>query len=595
MMESLSIPMDALFECHPKSKLWCQAKNGTVTPSDIRCNNQAKPFWFHCDVCGHDFDSIVRSIVLSKHSGCGYCSNKRRCPSDVECEFCYKNSFASHDRATYWSTKNTTTPRDWALSCNKKFWFTCDNNHTFEMVLNNISSANKWCKQCGYVAATQKQRFPLEKFLKEAEEKHGKKYLYKIEEYVNTETKLTIICPEHGAYKQTPYNHLRSEGCSECGRIKAVSTRTTSKEELLIKFREIHGDKYSYDLEIYENLKSNITIICPDHGAFEQQVIVHLMGCGCTPCGRLSQIENWKGSYKGESIKRLTPEEYITRAKVVHEDKYSYEKTVYLRAHEKVIITCRTHGDFLQDPWNHLSGTGCKRCTAIYNTEDFIKKASVLHSELYDYSKVDYKTSHTNVIIGCSTCGFFEQRPNVHLRGAGCPTCVNKTQQKLLLWLKKYYDVIPEFKSDWCIRKETGRQLRFDFLIKELNIIIELDGGQHFKQVSNWRSPEEQINLDVYKMQKAHNNGYTVIRLLQDDVYRNTNTWLDEQLKPELHMYEEPTYMFIYDEEKHGEIYKRHIELIEGPDIDLECIEGDSNSDESSIISDSSDDKITHV
>ena len=138
------------------------------------------------------------------------------------------------------------------------------------------------------------------------------------------------------------------------------------------------------------------------------------------------------------------------------------------------------------------------------------------------------------------------------------------------MWLKEHYEVVPEFKESWCVRESTGRALRFDFLIKEHNVILELDGGQHFKQVRNWLSPEKQIRIDVYKMQQANKNGYSVIRLLQSDVYKNSYSWLEEHLKSLIHSYDEPVNLLIYDKETNGEIYSRHLTLLEEPDLDLD-------------------------
>jgi very-short-patch-repair endonuclease len=560
---STPIPMNALFSLHPKVKMWVQSKNGSTTPADIRCNNQSKPYWFHCDVCNHDFDSILRSIVLAKGNGCGYCYNLRRCPAEVDCKFCFNHSFASHPKAKFWSEKNTITPRELPLNSNAKFWFLCDRGHESQMKLNNIVSGNKWCLKCGHITTTQKQTTPVEKFIKDAKEKYGSKFTYNADEYINLDTKITITCPDHGSYTQCPSDHLRSEGCPECGRLKGILSRTYSKEEYIAKCIIKHNNKYDYSLMLeYTNQMTKIKIKCPTHGEFMCQANHHLWGVGCPPCGIISRTEKWK----------LTTEEVIARAKIVHGDTYIYDEFLYTTHHGHATIICRVHGRFTQDPWNHLSGTGCKRCTAIYNTEDFIKKAKEIHTIVYDYSRVDYKNSHAKVIIGCSECGFFEQAPNSHLCGSGCPLCINKTQQKLLLWLKKYYEVIPEFKQPWCMRESTGKELRFDFLIKELNIIIELDGGQHFKQVRNWLSPEQQIRIDVYKMQQANKNGYTVIRLLQSDVYKNPIAWLEGQLKAELHIYDEPVNLVIYDKAKNGDIYSRHLALLKEPELDLEDV-----------------------
>ena len=68
---------------------------------------------------------------------------------------------------------------------------------------------------------------------------------------------------------------------------------------------------------------------------------------------------------------------------------------------------------------------------------------------------------------------------------------------------------------------KNNRYMPYDFVIEEYKVIIELDGIQHFKQVSNWDSPEETQLRDKYKMEKANANGYSVIRILQDDVYND--------------------------------------------------------------------------
>lgn len=104
----------------------------------------------------------------------------------------------------------------------------------------------------------------------------------------------------------------------------------------------------------------------------------------------------------------------------------------------------------------------------------------------------------------------------------------NRTEAKLFDVLSHYYKLNCQFKTDWCKSESTGRQLPFDFVIAELCIIIELDGDQHFKQVMNWQSPEVNQQNDIYKTKQANSNGYSIIRILQTDVWNNKNGWLDK-------------------------------------------------------------------
>ena len=59
-------------------------------------------------------------------------------------------------------------------------------------------------------------------------------------------------------------------------------------------------------------------------------------------------------------------------------------------------------------------------------------------------------------------------------------------------------------------------------------MIIELDGPQHFQQISNWRAPKDQQEVDRYKMSVANLNGYSVVRLTQTDVFYDTFDWVGE-------------------------------------------------------------------
>jgi very-short-patch-repair endonuclease len=126
-----------------------------------------------------------------------------------------------------------------------------------------------------------------------------------------------------------------------------------------------------------------------------------------------------------------------------------------------------------------------------------------------------------------------------------CPRCKHKTEYKLLDWLNENYpnEIRCQVRFEWC-KSPRDITLPFDFVIEKFNLIIELDGPQHFMQISNWTSPEKIQERDKYKMQAANNNGYTVIRLLQEDVLNDLNDW-DVKLKDYIHLYDEPLKLYI--------------------------------------------------
>lgn len=129
--------------------------------------------------------------------------------------------------------------------------------------------------------------------------------------------------------------------------------------------------------------------------------------------------------------KKSTKEEFINRAKIVHNSTYDYSKVNYINNKTKVTITCEIHGDFEQRPDNHIGlKQGCMRCKAESLTirlskrlEDFIKQASKVHKNIYDYSQTNYTKSTEKINIICVKHGVFIQEANSHLKGHGCPKC----------------------------------------------------------------------------------------------------------------------------------------------------------------------------
>jgi very-short-patch-repair endonuclease len=223
---------------------------------------------------------------------------------------------------------------------------------------------------------------------------------------------------------------------------------------------------------------------------------------------------------------------FISKAIKIHKDRYDYSKVKYINAKTKILITCKIHGEFEQTPSNHLSNFNCQKCANNLKSTNinFIEKALLVHHNRYDYSKVCYINADIPVIIICKEHGEFKQIPDFHInRSCGCPSCNNKTENICFSNIKKIYPtIIKQFKVNWCKHK---KYLPFDFCIPELFIIIELDGPQHFKQISNWVSPEIQLENDKYKIRCANDNKYSVIRILQEDVYYNKYNWVDELLQ----------------------------------------------------------------
>jgi hypothetical protein len=184
-------------------------------------------------------------------------------------------------------------------------------------------------------------------------------------------------------------------------------------EEFISKANDVHNGKYSYDKVHYDGIRTPVMIYCHIHNEyFNQKPISHLNGKGCQKCN---------GGIK------YNTEEFISKANDVHNRKYIYKNLNYKNSRTKIIIPCTVCiKDFKQEPVSHLSGHGCPNCNNCLKLDnvEFIKKATKIHKGIYTYKNLDYKNSHTKIIITCTICSEnFEQKPYTHLNGSGCPNC----------------------------------------------------------------------------------------------------------------------------------------------------------------------------
>ena len=139
-------------------------------------------------------------------------------------------------------------------------------------------------------------RLTNEKFIKRAKDVHGDKYDYSKVEYINSQTKVCIICPEHGEFWQTPCNHLNGTNCPMCSK-KMIGNGNTN--EFIRRSILIHGDKYDYSKSVYVNSNKKIKIVCPIHGEFEQVASYHLAGNGCPKCAIEKRKKSSRRNKKG--------------------------------------------------------------------------------------------------------------------------------------------------------------------------------------------------------------------------------------------------------------------------------------------------------
>lgn len=252
--------------------------------------------------------------------------------------------------------------------------------------------------------------------------------------------------------------------------------RRLTTDDIIVRFREVHGSKYDYTKVDYVNITTKVEIICPKHGVFEQAPCVHLRGNGCSSCS---------------GKKPHTTKEVVETFKKIYGDNYDYSATIYKGSLVKFKVLCKIHGEFETIYNNMVKGWACPGCTNYRKTleQSFIIKAREVHGDEYDYSKVVYMNCNKKIEIICKTHGSFFQQPRIHTNGAGCQKCERFTTSKIARnWLKSLN--IPDLRTfdsplgEFIIPKTKWRVDGYD---EKTNTIYEFHGDYWHAHPSNKR------------------------------------------------------------------------------------------------------------
>lgn len=231
----------------------------------------------------------------------------------------------------------------------KKIKIACKAHGIFNQVA-TVHLNGHGCPKCYYESVSKNLAIDTETFIKNAKSVHGDRYDYSKVNYIRSFIKVEIICRIHGSFWQLPSNHATPKkakaGCPKCAGKGMVT------EDFIKKSTEVHGGFYKYDHAEYTLIKNKVTITCPIHGEFEQSAEDHLMGKCCRKCRNEQNAE----------AQRYSTDEFIDKAKLVHGDRYEYRDSCYTKSVDKIGITCKKHGNFMQVAAKHLNGHGCPQC-----------------------------------------------------------------------------------------------------------------------------------------------------------------------------------------------------------------------------------------
>lgn len=226
-------------------------------------------------------------------------------------------------------------------------------------------------------------------------------------------------------------------------------------------------------------------------------------------------------------MKTLTTKEFIDSCTVTHDGFYSYEKTVYKSAKEKLVVTCPLHGDFSVVAYKHKSGVTCRKCADTLKATsltDFIIKCNTAHKNKFDYSKVVLdKGVRSKIKVICPVHGEFTIQARSHSGGSGCKKCtyaeirrtgkykvrskrINGTKKKLTndAFIKRCQDRHGNT-YDYSLVEYKGYHSKVKIICKEHGVFEQRAGAHYDGHIcptcsSKGRSLHSTSNINIYLM-----------------------------------------------------------------------------------------------
>ena len=278
--------------------------------------------------------------------------------------------------------------------------------------------------------------------------------------------------------------------------------RKRTREDFIMRARAIHGGTYDYSKVIYKGAHEKVCIICPKHGDFWQDPTNHISRKSiCPKCAR----ENAANSI------RSSTESFVSNARIIHGNQYDYSQVDYKHNEKKVCIICPEHGVFMQTPHNHLTGHGCPKCAKLYSytTEEFISASKAIFGNKFDYSKTEYKSTHTKVCLTCPEHGDFWVTPNNHLsKGSGCPRCSGNYD----LTFEEFVDIANKRfnnKYDYSRSKWNGYKVKIEIICPEHGSFFQ-SPSNHLNSLGCPKCSGHYMDKDLFiqKANTVHNSKY---------------------------------------------------------------------------------------
>ena len=357
----------------------------------------------------------------------------------------YEKSFASHAKSKFWSNKNILKPNEVYRNTIKKYYFNCDKcTHEFNSCLSSISGGT-WCPYC----TSQK------------------------------------LCD--------------NENCKECFNKSFAShpkSKCWSNKNLLTPRQVFKSSNKKYYLNCHNcNHEFNPFLNCVKTDS-DCPFCTSVMLCyneDCKECFNNSFASHYKSKFWSDTNK-LKP------------------RNVFIQSNSKYFFNCEECNHIFGSRLTHVyNEKWCSFCASLKlcdnnNCSICYNKSFKSHIKSEYWSKKNtltprqvFKSTAKEYLFDCEKCKleFSKRLYSITNGNSWCPICRRKTEYKLFEYLKTIFNNVErEVKFSWSKTEKSYR--KYDFYIKEIKLLVELDGNQHFIQISNWNSPEEnKLNDDL--------------------------------------------------------------------------------------------------
>ena len=393
---------------------------------------------------------------------------------DELCKRCYERSFATHPRASCWSSENDLKPYQVLKNSNKKYKFDCaDCGHELEMILKNACSG-QWCKYCNSDG------------LCYAED--------------------CLFC-----FQKSFASHPMAESWSSQNEITPRQIMRRSDKKFWF---ECTACIHSFQSVLYSINNDKHCPYCSSQKLCDNQ---DCKSCFEKSCASHKIIKAWST------------------------DNEIQPRQVFLQSNKKIKFICLKCLHTYENTPNHYyhRDGSCPYCANKYlcDKEDCntcFQKSFASHPQIHCWSKKNtnsprtlFKGSDISGIFDCDLChSEFKSKLYNILTGYWCPYCKKKTEAKVHTFLKLLDDEWDtQLRFSWCRFSNTRNVMPFDFGSITKKILIEVDGEQHFTQISNWDDPESIQIKDIEKINYCIKEGFSIIHINQLDIWNDVYDW----------------------------------------------------------------------